>query len=90
MTTTDYEFTFVDEPPAQRHGRNGIYDAFRQALKARPGEWAIYPKEFATTSSATATVANLKRGNSSKYPRGEYEARSSQKVVYVRYTGGGT
>lgn len=87
MTTTDYEFTFVDEPPPQSRGRNALYAAFREALRSRPGEWAIYPREFKNTGSASNTAANINHGRMPTFSKG-FEARTSDGAVYVRYIGG--
>lgn len=83
----DYEFEFVDSPPPPSHGRNALYEAFRNALRARPGEWALYPREFKNQDSARCTTANINRGRMSTFS-GEYEARTSDCTVYVRYVGG--
>ncbi len=83
------EFEFVAAPPAPDRGRNALYARFNEAVKARPGEWAKWPKELASRETAQRTAANLLRGNSPRWPRGEYEAVSSGTNVYVRYIGGG-
>lgn len=83
---SDFEFTFVESPPPPKHGRNALYAAFREALKARPNEWAIYPREFKNKDSASSAAANINRDRDASYIG--YEARSSDGVVYVRYVGG--
>lgn len=88
MSVSEFEFTFVDTPPPPSRGRNALYAAFREALRGRPGEWAIWPREFKNKNAASATVANITRGRSPAFPAGEFEARASDGVVYVRYVGG--
>lgn len=86
-TTPEYEFTFVDGPPPPNRGRNALYSAFRDALRSRPGEWAIYPREFKNKASATGTTSNINNGRMPTFPPDLFEARTSDMVVYVRYKG---
>lgn len=87
MTAAEYEFTFVDSPPPPSRGRNGLYDAFRNALRARPGEWAVWPRELKNKATAWQTVGNINRGDGAWRPVGSFEARSSEAAVYVRFIG---
>lgn len=82
------EFTFVEAPPPRTCGRNAIYAAFADALRDRPGEWAIWPKEFNAPNVAAATTANIKKGRLKNFPAGQFEAVTSGCTVYARYIGG--
>lgn len=88
MTTAEWDFKFVDAPPPPQKGRNALYAAFREALRARPGEWAIWPREMKDRKIAQLTAGNINRGGTKSFPKDEFEARSSDNVVYVRYIGG--
>lgn len=87
-TTSDYGFEFVDAPPERARGRNELYRAFALALKARPGDWAKWPREFEKENVASATRRNIVAGKMANFPAGEFEATASKGVVYVRYVGG--
>lgn len=82
------EFKFVDEVPAAHPGRNRLYVEFAEALRENTGKWAVWPREFKNKTSANATVSNLRRGLLVNFPKSEFEARSSDGVVYIRHTGG--
>lgn len=87
MTDTEFEFQFVAAPPPREYGRNRLYSEFAEALRSRPGEWAIWPREVKNKTTASATAMNIKRGKLANFPDGEFDARAAQGVVYVRYVG---
>lgn len=71
-------------------GRAGKYSAFAEALRSKPGEWAIVPGErFASM------VSTIKNGTLSDFrPAGAFEATArdvdqvtQRATVYVRYVG---
>lgn len=79
------EIEFVDAPPPDnRRGGNDHRQelrAFAEALKERPGQWAVWP--FPTTSPYN-TSNNIRRGTVAPFPFGEFEAVTRKKKVYVR------
>ena len=79
------EFVFVDGPP---NTSRVIHPEFASALKARPGEWAIWPVEFKSQKSAYSTASNIRRGFLKSFPTGQFEAVTTNMKVYVRYVGG--
>jgi hypothetical protein len=88
---------WVDNPPEPRPGRPGVgrpkYYAFAEALKRRPGQWAV----LGTASSALAhqigagkTVAFQPAGTFEAVSRKEANDRPGRGTIYVRYLGNGT
>lgn len=65
------EFTFVKELPTSRRS---YLERFADALKARRGEWAVWPRE-------------LKRPQLKYFPVGDFEAQKVGNAVYVRFVG---
>lgn len=80
-----------EEPPAPSHGSSSSpYDGFAEALRQRPGQWAVLkeiPRTHAKRGWALASRINQRRGT--HWSSGEFEAaaRSVGDVVkvYVRY-----
>lgn len=81
------EFKFVDAPPPGEIGRNSMYREFAEALRDRPGEWAIWPREFKNKQTACACVSNIRRGDRGIFKDG-FEAVARGVTVYVRFVGG--
>lgn len=81
-----------EEPPVEAFTNNpsGFYSLLAQALREKPGEWAIVPRKFATSSSAQATAGNIRRGKVGAMPKGKYEAVASDTKIWVRYVGDGS
>lgn len=78
-----------ENPPADRRGRHGKdWDAVADALRARPGEWAL----VATTSPSLS--AEIKNGRRAAFrPPGAFEStvrkNGKKHDIYVRYVGEG-
>lgn len=79
-----------EEPPTRQS--TSKYDAIAAALKAKPGQWAIfktYPAE--QKSRAWGWVTRIHSGKTAAFPRGKFEARSAtvgdEARVYVRFIG---
>ncbi|WP_067891324.1 hypothetical protein [Nocardia vaccinii] len=91
------EFTFVAElpkpsprpRPAASWGRekSAMLRRFADALRARPGEWAIWPTSL-TPKSAGQVRVRICRDIFPALPADEFEGRSVNGVAYVRYIGG--
>ncbi|MCM6776240.1 hypothetical protein NDR87_18900 [Nocardia sp. CDC159] len=87
MAQREVEFEFVDELPAKTgRGRDWLLDAFAEALKARPGQWARWPKPL-MDSTAKTYVSAIGKGRLRPFPVGEFEAVVRFDVLYVRYVG---
>lgn len=83
------DFVFVEElPPSPPSGRNARYTEFSDALRGRPGEWAIWPVQLKNTVVANTVAGNVRRGALKNFPAGEFEAVQRGLTVYVRYVGG--
>ncbi len=77
-------------PPthALQQQRRTKYDEFADALKARPGEWAVLPGTKATVDSAKSTAMNIRNGRMSAFkPKGKWDVVVDGKTIYVRYMG---
>ena len=83
------EFVFVDGlPPEPTRGRNGKYTEFADALRGRPGEWAIWPVKLKNDLTARTVTASVRRGTLKNFPAGQFEATQRGTTVYARYVGG--
>jgi len=85
----DNDIVFEDPPP-NGAGLEGIWALRLAPLRERPGEWARVAGPL-TVSSAGSTARNLKKGDYSGCPKGDYEAVSRQvdgkAYVWARYVG---
>jgi hypothetical protein len=84
------ELKFIDPPRDARAGKSP-HQSFADALKSRPGEWAL----IAESSPSPALAGNIKRGRLLAYnPPGAFEAvtrrtaESGRFDIYARYVGG--
>lgn len=71
-----------EEPPRAHNtprGPDKELSAFFDALRARPGEWARWPR-----STGRHTAAAINAGRYRMAPRGEFEATCRAGVIYVR------
>ena len=84
---SNFTFEFVDAPPPPS-SRVDMLNAFADALRDRPGEWAIYPRPSSNRESARATAKNIRYGVLKAFPKGQFDARESEGVVYVSHIGG--
>lgn len=82
MTT----FEFIDGPPPTRKQPPVLHE-FARALRARPMQWAIWPKKV-TVSTASTYASSIRLGFHNNFGRG-FEAVARQDVLYVRYVGEG-
>lgn len=83
---------FEDPPTPHRRGPSKEYQAIAEALRARPGEWAIIHDHAAEGSSRNVAV-RIKNGTCRAFrPAGAFDAVSRRVEgrfrVYARYTGG--
>lgn len=90
--TERIHFEFVETPPDKpKTGwwvTNDLYRRFAEALRDRPGEWAVWPHEQYSTGRYAAAVANnIRKGKYSALPMGEFEVYAAEKRVYVRFIG---
>ena len=76
-----------EDPPehALTIRRKTTYTDFAQALRQRPGQWAIAPGERASADSAKNTAANILNGRMKDFPKGECQAVVDGPKLYVRY-----
>lgn len=78
------------EPPPARKGPGSEKTAFFDALRERPGEWALFPSSPMHPNAAH----NIKRGLYSGVEAGEFDATARSRGdgtsdIYVRYVGEG-
>ncbi len=81
------EFQFVDELPQPKGGRgaNQLYEAFAEALKQRPGQWALFPVEHKDKTAAASRASNIKHGKYKSFPAGQFAASVRGLQVFARY-----
>lgn len=82
------EFEFVDAPPAWKAGRgntNPVYAEFAAALKARPGEWGVWPVRSMNQGHVRSNVI---QGRYPALPRGQFQARVHEGRCLVCFIGG--
>ena len=85
-----------EDPPAE-HGnarpKPSKYQPIADALRARPGEWAVVT-ERRTPGSAGGFAAHIRTGGTPFGPAGQFEAKTigpaqgSTCKVYARFVGG--
>lgn len=83
-----------ENPPPAGHGSNtnDPYAAFADALRGRPGDWAVL-KEFPRTHAKRgwSLASRINQGRGISWSSGTFEAAArtvgDQVKVYVRYTG---
>jgi hypothetical protein len=76
-----------EDPPNIRRGQNQDWSAIAEALKLRPGEWAVIAVKD-NPSAATWLAANIRRGSYPAFGTGfETVARKvhGESRVYARY-----
>jgi hypothetical protein len=77
-------------PPAEALANptqsNSFYVQVAAALRANPNEWAQVPREFASEDSAKNTATRIRQGRMASMPKGEFEAVSHGKDLWVRHT----
>jgi hypothetical protein len=65
--------------------------AFADALRARPGEWALLGR-YGTSGMACQTAYEIRHGINRAFRQGGFEAQAAtlfgEHRVYVRWTGG--
>lgn len=81
------------EPPRSKTGRTGVWLPLLEALRERPGEWALL-RSYSRRNSGVNAVTDLKRGRATQtYDPKDYEftTRSTSDGgvdVYGRYLNG--
>lgn len=78
-----------DLPPTHHTGRRGrpsTWKAPLDALRSRPGQWAIIPG----VSSPGSYARRIQLGEVGMAQPGEFEAKSHNRQLWVRYVGDGT
>lgn len=66
-----------EEPPPQPRSDRGAVREFVDALKANPGKWAKYPRDFSNPSTAYQ--------NQRRYPGSDWSSRSNSDGTYTYY-----
>lgn len=76
-----------EEPRDSRLGAD--FDVVAAALRERPGHWArVADGLTASRTQASSLALGIRRGKYRAFkPPGEWEARSSQDVVWARWVG---
>ena len=77
-------------PPEARGSRTSFYESLAQALRERPGEWAVAERGMTAYRTQAAVFGNrIKEGKLVPFrPAGEFEARSEKGgTVWVRWIG---
>ena len=83
------EVEWVEELPSRApRGRQPEpkYKAFLEALRKRPGVWAVLIKVHESDQKASKLASDLRTGRV-KSPPGRYEYASRGTTVYARYLG---
>jgi hypothetical protein len=81
-----------EEPPAEHGNAKAELETIANALRARPGEWAVVAEDK-TSGSATAFAFRIRTGSGPFAPARHFEARAigpaqgSSSKVYARYVG---
>ena len=88
--TTHDAVKFVDLPKDERGGKpDSLLCEFADALRDRPGEWAVWPR--AVTLRSAQQLAWAIRARTARTPvafqGGGFDAKSRGGVLYVRYVG---
>lgn len=84
------EFELRDELPfPDRRGHkqpDPLLARFADALRASPGKWGRWPNKL-TAASARSGTALVAKGRYRSFPVGEFDARTRDGVLWVRYIG---
>lgn len=70
-------------PPKARKGRPATWKPRLDALRPYPGEWLLFPN----VSDPTTMASRINRGVVKGATPGEFEARTLDKELWVRYVG---
>ena len=79
--------TFVNELPEPTRGSR-MHLKLAEELRRRPGEWAIWPRKFPSSSIASTTKRNIRGGKLKHFPAGQFETKVVDAVLYIRFVGG--
>lgn len=91
MTALTVEFVDFDDERTVKGQNDPALAVFADALRAHPGRWAKWPKPLGAASSMAVRINYPgRRGTRPPAPISapEFEARTSQGVLYVRCTPG--
>jgi len=80
------EFVFVRNLPRKPEGtgQKAVFEAFRKALLAHRGRWAIYPGRVTNDHGAEMTAYVINSNRRPAFPSRTFEAEARGGVVYVR------
>lgn len=80
---------FVDSLPSIQRVINFDWNDIADTLRAYPGQWAELSSETAkaTTTASQRIAHRINGGEIVPMPKGTFEAKTRQNVVYVRYIG---
>lgn len=74
--------------PPLHPGRRSFRKEFVEALKQRPGEWGVYPKELTNNSKSAVVIGNRKAFPGTEWTWGPAESGDESKVsLYARWVG---
>lgn len=79
-----------EEPPQEailRVRHTGPYSDILIELLKNPGKWAKLTREYPKPESAQNAAANIRRGVTKGFTKGEFEAVAHERHVYVMYKG---
>lgn len=82
-----YSIEWADPPPPKGGSLlRKEQRAFAEELKARPGQWAIYPSTRSSVA-VRALASRISNGRLTAFGKG-FEAVTRHGVIYVRFVGG--
>lgn len=80
---------FGELPPSRSNYRRNAWTDEVEALRARPGEWALLARK-SSTIQANAFAQKIRSGIMHAFrPAGSFEATQRDCDVWARYIGGG-
>jgi hypothetical protein len=85
-----YELKFHNEPPTAgprcAQGGRGKHFEIADAFRSRPGKWAKWPIQM-PKRLVYQLRARLGEGRLTEFPAGQFEARTINGELWVRYVG---
>lgn len=80
------EIEWTDPPPPRGGGLTKHEQrVFAEKLRARPGDWAVYPLQGGSREAARALASRISHGRQGAFGD-DFEAISRDGIVYVRFT----
>lgn len=82
------KFKFISTLPTTTRTRpaSDLLTEFASALRARQGQWAVWPRKISRATAYTI-ASKVNKGSYSALPAPGYEAVTRNGVTYVRYIG---